>query len=455
MRFPPTRFSSTHHGRSRHGHHAMPYDRRDSGNDPRVRGVDDQDTRHSYDRPDQPPSPHHIARPAPTGRTQDCSREESRSSDAIPQVAPRDGRRDIEPLPHHLQSRSPTTDQSYHDLQTQRQNNSNYHRRRRRRKSISRNGEPQPLPRSRDDEAAPSPVDHSAKLRSPGCEPIEDLDQRRSRSRSPLTREQRTGRSPFADDSHPRRPRQGPSLRRPNREPRTVRSALYPPRPDRPSPPRDAFPTRREQRRSKKKGARANTPPQPPYRDRSPSPRLDLNSSENPNLVPLGQRPTARHDLDPSTASIRHSFSRSQQRASSPQHRERRPSSSYIDFSHRRTADPDFEEYGSPASQLRDSWNDCEEPLTSKRVRRRRSRAETAELASGANSIEVNMSARGNFRGSHGAPHGPRGHYNQGAHDTRNYPQSSNHGTPNSSAQGSPAGQSSHSGGRGNWNGSK
>ncbi|KUI62856.1 CTD kinase subunit alpha [Cytospora mali] len=69
-----------------------------------------------------------------------------------------------------------------------------------------------------------------------------------------------------------------------------------------------------------------------------------------------------------------------------------------------------------------------------------------AEPASGPNSIEVNMSARGNFRGAYGGQYPMRGHYNQGPH-------SSGHATPNSSFHGTPPAQSPYGGSRGSWGG--
>lgn len=453
MRFPPARFSSTHHGRTRHGHHAMPYDRRDAGNHPRVRGADAQGTTDFSDHPDPPFTPRYSARPASSGRIEDnnCSREGSRDSDAIGILAPRDSRRDNDPFPHHLPPRSSTPDQPYLATQTQPQEQSQdlvHRRRRHRRESIPRNGEPRSLPRPRDYEAAHPATYHSAPLRSTRRTPIESLDRRHSRSRSPSIRRQQRSWSPVADESQPKRPRRDPSLRRPNREPHTTRSVPYPSRSDRLSPPRDAVPIRRENRRpQKKKGHRASTPSLPP-RGRSPSPRLESKFAENPNLVPLGQRPSSRHDLDPPPAPTYPLLSRSQQRTSPPLDRGRQSSKSYIDNSRRQTSEPALEEYSDSRPHVREaSRNDHKELFPSKKREQDRfqSQVEPPELASGANSIEVNMSARGNFRGSHGGRH-----YNQGPHESRNYSQSSGHGTPNSSVQGSPP-----AGGRGNWNGQK
>jgi CTD kinase subunit alpha len=89
-----------------------------------------------------------------------------------------------------------------------------------------------------------------------------------------------------------------------------------------------------------------------------------------------------------------------------------------------------------------------------------------APKASGANSIEVNMSARGNF-GQAGGFHNPnqqmqaafplKPQFNQGPRpqvDTRQFSQSPQHMTPNSSYHGSPHGHSPYSAGRGGgWNG--
>lgn len=434
MRLPPARFSSAHHGRTRHGQHAMPYDRRDAGNRPRVRGVDAQGSTEFSDHPGPPTAPRYSARPASSGRAEDdCSREGIRDSNAIDILAPRNSRRDNDPLPHHLHPRSSTSNQPHPATRTQPQEQSqDSGRHRHRRESITRSGESRYLPSPQLYEAA-----RAAPRRSTRRSSIEPLDQGRPRSRSPSSRRQERSRSPLADESPPKRLRQDSGFRRPNRELRTARPVPYPPRSDRSSNTRDAIPTHRENRRSKqKKSPRASTPPLP-TRGRSPSPRFEPKLAENPNLVPLGQRPFSRHDLDPSPAPICAPLSRTQRRTSTPLGRRERTSNSYIDKSRRQTPEPEFGE-----------CDDRKELFPAKKKSRQnhfRPQTELLELASGANSIEVNMSARGNFRGSHGGRH-----YNPGPHDSRNYSQSSGHGTPNSSAQGSPS-----AGGRGSWNGQK
>lgn len=453
MRFPSARFSSTHHDRSRNGHHAMPYDRRPSGDDQRVRGIDALGTRHFSDHPDPPLTSRYNTRPAYSGPAEDCGREGSIDSDAI--LAPRDSHPDDEPFPHHLLPRPQSSAQHYHDTQIQRQRpterSENPFRRRRRRESIPRNGESHPTPRTRDHKAARPLAYHSAYFRSPGRTPFEIVDRRPLRSRSPLASGQQRSQSPFADEPQPKRPRRDSSLRWPNREPYNARYAPHAAHSDCSSPSGDAFTTRREHRRSKQKVHRTTTPPVP-KRGRSPSPRLGSNAIENPNLVPLGQRPLSQHDLDLLSATTHHSLSQLQPLASTTLSRGQ-PSISYIDNSGRRTPDSTFEEFSRSQPQLRETfWNERPEPFprsTRRRQDRFPSQVEPSGLVSGANSIEVTMSARGNFRGSHG------GHYNQGSHDSRNYTHSSGHGTPNSSAQGSPSAQSSHSGGRGSWNGQK
>jgi len=77
---------------------------------------------------------------------------------------------------------------------------------------------------------------------------------------------------------------------------------------------------------------------------------------------------------------------------------------------------------------------------------------------SGANSIDVNMSARGGYRGgfnpqSQQSGYAGKGQYGPGPHDPRGYAQSSGHGTPNSSFHGSPPAQSPYVGGGRGWNG--
>lgn len=416
MRFPPARSSSTLQGRNRHGH---PPDRRDAANDPRVNGIHVQD----------PPSASRHNAPRALA-PQDCSAIHPHLARA------RHARRDHDPLPSPLLPPSSPHDPPHLSIGSIR-------RRRRRRESI---------PPDRESRFLPLPRDHDYETARPAAYlPVQDLDRRRRppRSPSPSIRKTRRTPSPFADESRSERPRQDPSLWRPNREPHhTAPFAAYGPRPDRssPPPPQDVFLTRRDHHRHREaKGRRAYTPPLPDP-GRSPSPRRDFNFAQNPNLVPLGPGPSSRHHLDRSPVLALPSLSRS--------HRQASP---YIDIniSRRQSPDSTFEEHGGarPPRQesFRDDFQDLFPSHTPRPRGRRRSQVELPDLASGANSIRVNMSARGNFRGSHGGRH-----YSQGAHDARNYTQSSSHATPNSSVHGSPPAQpSSHSSGRGSWNGQK
>lgn len=442
MRSPRARFSSAQHGRPRHGHQAMPHDRRDSGNPLRVKGTAAQDTRDSPDHAERPFVSRRSPRPAASTRAHDCSRERSRGSDAT--LAVRDRRRDNHPRPHHLPPRSSSPDQPLHATVPPRHGSYEpfpYSSRQRRRRRDS-------LPRDR--ETARTLAFNSAPPQAPARTHIDPIDQRPPRSPAPLAREHTRRRSPFADNSQPRRLRQDQSLRRPRREPHHAGSAFYAPPSDRSSPHRDTVPTRRGHPRSKRKPSRASSPLLPD-RGRSPSAPLDSEFAENPNLVPLGHRPSSRHDLGPEPTPAHHRLSRPETQTSAAGQRDRGFSNPYIDIDRRQTPDSVSRERSRQQTPLHDTVGTDPEDLipldTQRREERLQAQAEPPELASGSNNIQSNMSTRGNFRGHHT----PRGHYNQGPHDSR-YSQSSSHGTSNSSAQGSP---SSHHGGRSNWNGQR
>lgn len=454
MRFPPAHFSSTHHHRPRNGHHAMPYDREKPGDYRRVRGTDDRGMKDTINPSDPFLSPQSSAPHATNGPARDPGRD-GRGIDA--RSAPRGRTRDGDPLLHHPRPRSPSPSRPYYLAKIPRHISGDRSRNpsHRRPDLSSRSGESRPLPSRRGHEAAGTADIHTAPPQQSRHPFITTSDQPAFRPRSPPPAKRQRSRSPFTTNSQHKRPRQDPSPRRLDREPYAARSPHYSARSETSIALREDSLTYRERRRLKNKATKSKPPPIP-SRGRSPSPRLGgPGSAENPNLVPLGQRPSSRHDQGAPSFSHRRSSPRRRWSPHPPQ-RGRRQSIQDIDIHGRQTPEFDVERYNSPPPPPESSLGDRQElfPLKNRRRQdRSQHRVRLPEPLSGANNIEVNMSARGNFRGAYGGQYSSRGHYNQGSHDSRNYAHSSDHGTPNSSLQGSPPAQSPYSGGRGSWSG--
>lgn len=278
----------------------------------------------------------------------------------------------------------------------------------------------------------------------------DDFVRQPSRPRSPPPAKRRRSRSPLPTASHPRRSRHQYGPRRFEGEPDPARAPPYPAQPETSSSRRERSLTRRERRLIKKPSGAPKAPP-PISRGRSPPPPRGRDFPDNPNLCPLGQRASPNRDRSPSSFSGRRLPSSPPRREGPPPQPGRRRRS-IPDNLPRDGLEPVYDREGhnytrpstrSPSPRAR------RESFSSKRQRRLDRLPPTglpSEPASGSNSIEVNMSARGNFRGSYNGQYPSRGHYSQGPH-------SSGHATPSSSFHGTSPAQSPYSGGRGNWGG--
>lgn len=269
-----------------------------------------------------------------------------------------------------------------------------------------------------------------------------------SRPQSPPPAKRRRSRSPFPTAPYSRPPRHEHGSRRFERELDAGRASPSSNRPEASFPRRERSLTRRERRLNKKNPAAQKAPP-PISRGRSPPPPGGRDFPDNPNLCPLGQRASPHRDHSPSSFSSRRFPSSPRRREGPPLPPSRRsipdnPSRGGVEPLYDRERD----EYTRPPTRS-PSPGDRRPSFSSKRQRRLDRlppKGLPSEPASGSNSIEVNMSARGNFRGSYSGQYPARGHYSQGPH-------SSGHATPSSSFHGTPPAQSPYSGGRGNWGG--
>lgn len=417
---------------------AMPYDSRPPGDDRRVRGRNDRGMRDpSY--PSRRPLSSRIAAP--------------HAAQAAPREADWDGNIDSRPLPtdrhrHHRQpnprrrSRSPQRPPRPSQRNPRRFRESSRDRARRPDDLFPRRSESGSRGRSRDREAAPPADYHYAPPHHARGPPIENPGRQPLRPRSPPPVKRNRSSSPLAFESQPKRLRQEPSPRRLDRERDIAGPHPSSNRPETSSLGRQRSLTHLERRSKKQKPGR----PKPTLHDtrgRSP-PRRDRDFPDNPNLYPLGQR--ASPSRDHSLASFSVNRRTSPRRWSPPGGR--RPS---IAGSFSRGGYPpeyDRERQGYPQPPPR-SPRDRRGSFTFRKERLHDTsppRKGPAKPTSGPNSIEVNMSARGNFRGAYGGQYPMRGHYSQGPH-------SSGHATPNSSFHGTPPAQSPYGGSRGSWGG--
>ncbi|TPX08218.1 uncharacterized protein E0L32_001886 [Thyridium curvatum] len=259
-----------------------------------------------------------------------------------------------------------------------------------------------------------------------------------------------------AEPSSSKRSRRNDSPRRPRERLRAAAQSPHHPRRPSPSPQRARSPSRRERRRARNRNRGRNARDQQPPRGRSRSPALAGGDAtdDNPNLRPLGEPRSRFRSRSPPPASRRRSLSRHRSPSTS---RGDRQTASYPASHRKPSPDPDSRRQGSVYPPPR-SPRDRKESRSKRRNRKRdHSRASKgSESLSGANIIEVNMTARGGFRPglgpqTHNAAYPTKGHYG-GSHDGRRVSQSSGHGTPNSSFQGSPPPQSPYGGSQG-WGG--
>lgn len=272
----------------------------------------------------------------------------------------------------------------------------------------------------------------------------EEHDGQRAASRSPSFAKRARSPSPSLAGSRPKKSRRHRSPRRPGNGPS---KSLHLTKPHRDAPP----PSRR--------------PRSPEYRDRYQRPRGRASHSRSlspdrriPSRSPVraghfsrDQNPLPHHLKRPH----RRHRSRSPLPTSPPPPRSRRLSTSprssrpptASDTASRRRPTPDLGPYdGSypPPRSPRDQRGP--KPGGRKgRIRDNQGSSKNFDPTSGANSIEVNMSARGGYRGGYNAP--PM----QPAYGSRAYSQSSGHATPNSSYHGSPPPQSPFSGNNRAW----
>lgn len=429
---------------------AMPDDSRNLGDDPDVRGQFQRGMRNPANPPRRPLSPLHIAAPHPAAAPSEREAAHRRGRDIIRSPPPTDrDRSHRNTRPHerpHSPPRPPKHAQPF----------------RRRSRDSSRDGAHRPgdlFPRHKHrgprgtswGREAAHPTDPRQPSPHQPRDPHTDVSARQpSRPRSPSPAKRRRSRSPLSTAPYPRPSRNEQGSRRTEQELDAGRASPYSTRPETSFSRRERSLTRRE-RRSNKKASAAQKAPPPISRGRSPPPPRGRDFSDNPNLCPLGQRASPHRDHSPSSFSSRRFPSSPPRREGPPLQPGRRRRSIQDNLSRggdEPLYDRERDDYTRPPTRS-PSPGHRRPSFSSKRQRRLDRLPPTGlppEPASGSNSIEVNMSARGNFRGSYSGQYPSRGHYSQGPH-------SSGHATPNSSYHGTPPAQSPYSGGRGNWGG--
>lgn len=397
--------------------------------------------------PSRPPLSPRIAAPAPHA-AQTAPREADRDGNIATGPSPTDRHQHHRQSKPRRRSRSPQRPPHRAQRDPRRLREHSSDRARRSDDLFPRHSESGPRGKSRDREAArPTADSHRAPPRHARGPPIEKSGRLPPRPRSPPPAERQRSRFPVAFESQGKRLRQDPSSRKPDWDLDTVGPQSSSIRSETASRLRERSLTRFERRSKTQKPGRPNPPPHE-IRGRSP-PHRDRDFPDNPNLWPLGQRASPRRDHSPA------SFY-SHQRRPSPNSRRRSPS---LQVGRRPSIPGSFSRGRHPPEYDNERYNYPQVPPRSPRDRRgsfvskqKRIRDPSGpqkvplELASGPNSIEVNMSARGNFRGGYSGQYPVRGHYNQGT-------QSSGHGTPNSSFHGTPPAQSPYGGSRGSWGG--
>lgn len=278
---------------------------------------------------------------------------------------------------------------------------------------------------------------------------IEKFERPISRFRSPLGRPRSRSRSPLPRASQLGRPRFESSLRRPGREPHIARSPPRLTHAQLSSHEGDRPPTRREELRLDEFST--SVPPLSPA-------KLDLGLARNPYLASIGRTSSSQLAAGHSSEFVhRRPPTPTQRLPRSPLHSGQE---SVQDRPGRDRRTPDLGGAGYNHSEIAPQAPPPRRRIYSPHQARDRPASHTPNardhtrhravppiFATAANSVEVNMSARGNFRGAYGGQYS-RGHYNQGPNDQRNFA----HSTSGSSFQGSPSTQSYPSG-RGNWAG--
>lgn len=442
MSVPPTadaahlHQSFTNACRPRNDRHAISLDHSDNdGDEPRLRGRGEQCRKDNNNfRPfDSHWSPKHGANPAPHDAAYEWVRRDSgadRAGDNRPGPA-RHTNRD-----RYRDSKSPDCRPTRRSRNAQRSSRVDSSRRH---TSVER-------PRDRDDNFRYSLPD----ARDSDCDPRSRFYYSEAASRSnfqvALPHQSDCPPSDRYPDLLPTRPSPDPANRHSDRNPFATESH-----------------TKQSQHR---RGRSPRRPDKPPYngqpssykqrRQGSPFTRRDSRTvDDDPNFIPLGTRRASRREPSPFSSSgpRRHSptadehWTSSSQSVSGPlAHDLPIRSHDFRGFASRRRDQTPSPPPPPPSSPPRDQRGRIP------KRRRRRDRTPdlyspprgSAQPVSGANSIQINMSGRGNFRGAYGGQYPVRGHYNQG----QNQPAA---GSSYSSS--APASSGYSGGGRGNWSG--
>lgn len=455
--FSPTQNQHQHPRRPQLGHYATTYGRTNPGDDLRVRGLADRPSRDPA-AASRPSESRHFRAPHDTQRsTRGAGRERPVDSDDRPASIAK--HRHADPRPHSPRrlSHSPSRHSDrfvYRTLYRRHRSRDRFRDPEHRPPELfPRNRVPHPRGRLRDHEALRSPDFDVTPLHHTNVAFIENSYQPARRHHTSLvyyTRSRTRSRSPspVAPVSRTRQPRRVFSPARFDRHPHGTRSS--PKRTlEEASPLRGYSSTRLQPQRWRGSG-RSLSPP-PPDSGCSQS-LLSESFNDNPNSIPLGQRPSSRLQASTSSpATSRHSPTR--RWTSPPQQADQLTA---IQYTSSRTRTPDFYDgsYPYPAPVPFESIHQDPRDLISSQATRTRGHlgrgARSPDItATGANSIEVNMAGRGNFRGNYGGQYPSRGHFNQGPNDQRGFA----HSTSGSSYQGSPPSQSPYPGGRGSWGG--
>lgn len=378
-----------------------------------VRGRERTRKHHHSSRPPPPPLPHSRGRSAEPSQ----QNPQHRRRDQVRSPDPRSGRL---PQPSH---RSP-------------------HSRRNRSREEPTRREPRASPdRRRPDHGSPRP-------RKEAQDRPEHRVRRRA-SRSPVPSKRRRSPSPpLGRESQSKKARQDID---PADSKRGLPSKHLTSKFDRslsPRPPRAHSPTTRDQRSNPTRHSGRSRSPSPPRRHRSRSPR-----DSRPPRHEGDSRPRARSPRDRHRSPRPDSRHRSRSRRRSPRRLtpegNRLPNAS--DTGSRRRGSIDQEPiHTTRGSGRAHSPRGSRHPKAAKGRSREESRSSRSfDPASGANSIEVNMAARGGYRGGFN----PQSGYPKGQYDARGYGQSPGHGTPVSSFHGSPTAQSPYNGSGRGWSG--
>lgn len=456
--FSPTQNQHQHPRRPQLGHYATTYGRTSPGDDIRVRGLAERPSRDPATA-SRPPESRHFRAPHDTQRrARDAGRERPVDSDDRPASKVKHHHADPRPHSPRRPSHSPSrnSDRSvYPALYRRQRSRDRFRDPNHRPPDLSpRNRVPNPRDRFRTHEALRSPEFDVAPIHHTNVAFIENSYQPTPRNPPPLvyyTRSRNRSRSPspVAPVSRTRQPRRVCSPARFDREPHGPRLSPWRTLEEN-SPLRGYTSTRRQPQR--REGSGRSLSPPPPDSEWSQS-SLSESFNDNPNLVPLEQRTSSR--LQASTSPLETSRHSSPRRWTSPPARAVQYTAiQYTSSRPRRTPDFCGRSYPYPPplpfeSVQRDPENLIPSQKTSTRGRLRRGARSPDATATGANSIEVNMAGRGNFRGNYGGQYPTRGHFNQGTNDQRGFA----HTTSGSSYQGSPPSQSPYPGGRGSWGG--